>query len=182
MNGDTTKAVAATPDAGGSPDFDLTPDTRVLRMLGEIALQQWRCIAELVDNSIDGFVNAERSGAPIEDAEGLISLPKADKPDARISVRDNGPGMSAETLERAVKAGWSGNGPLDNLGLFGMGFNIATARLGLVTEVWTSRKGDPVDVGVRIDFDDLQAKKTFKVPRHTRAKPDHTAHGTEIII
>jgi hypothetical protein len=90
MNGDTTKAVAATPDAGGTPDFDLTPDTRILRMLGEITFPQWRCIAELVDNSIDGFVNADRAGAPIEQAEVLITLPKADKPDARIHVRDNG--------------------------------------------------------------------------------------------
>jgi hypothetical protein len=167
---------------GGSPEIDLTPDPRVLRMLGEINLQQWRCVAELVDNSIDGFINAERAGNLIADAEVLISLPKADTATARITVRDNGPGMSGDTLEHAVKAGWTGNGPLESLGLFGMGFNIATARLGLVTEVWTSRVGDPVEVGVRIDFDELQAQKTFKVPRHTRAKADHTSHGTEIII
>lgn len=182
MSADISKSAAVPGGAGGSPDIDLTPDPRVLRMLGEIALQQWRCIAELVDNSIDGFINAERQNNPIVDAEVLISLPKSDTPQARITVRDNGPGMSAETLERAVKAGWTGNSPLDNLGLFGMGFNIATARLGLVTEVWTSRAGDPMEVGVRIDFDELQAQKTFKVPRHTRAKADHNGHGTEIVI
>jgi hypothetical protein len=168
--------------AGGVADFDLTPDPRVLQMLGEIDLQQWRCIAELVDNSIDGFLNAARAGEPIADPEVVISLPRADAQTARITVRDNGPGMSGDTLERAVKAGWTGNSPLINLGLFGMGFNIATARLGLVTEVWTTRAGDAVEVGVRIDFDELKAQRTFKVPRHTRPKADHTAHGTEIII
>jgi hypothetical protein len=165
-----------------SQNFDITPDPRVLQMLGEIDLAQWRCIAELVDNSVDGFLNAERSGEPIENPEVVISVPRADTPSARITVRDNGPGMSGEVLQRAVKAGWSGNGPLDNLGLFGMGFNIATARLGLVTEVWTSRAGDPVEVGIRIDFDELRAQRAFSVPRHTRPKADHTAHGTEIVI
>lgn len=151
-------------------------------MLGEIDLQQWRCIAELVDNSIDGFLNAARAGNAIENPEVVIAVPKTDSPSARITVRDNGPGMSADTLEQAVKAGWTGNSPLVNLGLFGMGFNIATARLGLVTEVWTSRAGDPVEVGVRIDFDELRTLRTFKVPRHTRTKVDHSAHGTEIVI
>lgn len=163
-------------------NFDITPDPRVLQMLGEIDLPQWRCIAELVDNSVDGFLNTERAGAAIENPEVVISVPRTDTPAARITVRDNGPGMSGDTLEHAVKAGWTGNSPLANLGLFGMGFNIATARLGLVTEVWTSRAGEPVDVGVRIDFDELRAQRTFKVPRHTRPKADHTAHGTEIVI
>lgn len=165
-----------------TPNFDLTPDPRVLQMLGEIDLQQWRCIAELVDNSVDGFLNAERVGNPIESPEVVISVPRTDTPSARITVRDNGPGMSGDTLEQAVKAGWTGNSPLVNLGLFGMGFNIATARLGLVTEVWTSRAGDPVEIGVRIDFDELRSQRTFKVPRHTRPKADASAHGTEIVI
>jgi predicted nucleic acid-binding Zn ribbon protein len=163
-------------------NFDITPDPRVLQMLGEIDLQQWRCLAELVDNSVDGFLNAERAGAAVENPEVVIALPRADNASARITVKDNGPGMSGDMLERAVKAGWSGNSPIANLGLFGMGFNIATARLGLVTEVWTSRAGDPVEVGIRIDFDDLRTQRAFNVPRQTRAKADHTAHGTEVVI
>jgi hypothetical protein len=170
------------PQTTNSPNFDLTPDPRVLQMLGEIELQQWRCIAELVDNSVDGFLNAERAGASIQNPEVVISVPRTDVPTARITVKDNGPGMSGDTLEKAVRAGWTGNSPLINLGLFGMGFNIATARLGLVTEVWTSRENDPVDVGVRIDFDDLRSKRSFTVPRVTRPKADPSAHGTEIVI
>jgi hypothetical protein len=163
-------------------ELDLTPDPRVLQMLGEIDLHQWRCFAELIDNAIDGFFQAARAEAAIEYPEIIVSIPMADNENARVSVRDNGPGMALETLESAVKAGWSGNNPLSNLGLFGMGFNIATARLGLVTEVWTSRAGDPEQVGVRIDLDDLRARRSFRVPRQTRPKPDHTEHGTEIVI
>jgi hypothetical protein len=163
-------------------EFDLTPDPRVLQMLGEINLPQWRCLAELIDNSIDGFVHAARAGAPIDMPEIGVTLPMSDNENARVVVKDNGPGMSFENLERAVKAGWSGNDPLSNLGLFGMGFNIATARLGLVTEVWTSRAGDLEEVGVRIDLDDLRATRNFRVPRQTRPKPDHNQHGTTVQI
>ena len=45
------------------PDFDLQPDPRVLQMLGEVKLDQWRCIAELVDNCIDGFLVARRAAS-----------------------------------------------------------------------------------------------------------------------
>ena len=100
------------------PNFDLTPDPRVLQMLGEIDIHQWRCLAELVDNSVDGFLNAERSGNAIENPEVVISVPRTDTATARITVRDNGPGMSHDTLEKAVKAGWTGNSPLINLPAF----------------------------------------------------------------
>jgi Histidine kinase-, DNA gyrase B-, and HSP90-like ATPase len=163
-------------------EFDLTPNPRVLQMLGEINLHQWRCFAELIDNSIDGFIHGTRAGAPIEAPEISVSLPMADNDNARVIVKDNGPGMSFEALGKAVTAGWSGNSPLENLGLFGMGFNIATARLGTVTEVWTSRAGDPEQVGVRIDLGDLRASGNFRVPRQTRPKGDHRMHGTEIVI
>lgn len=171
-----------TTTVGGATDFDLTPDPRVLQMLGEINLAQWRCLAELVDNSIDGFMSAERLVSAIPNPEVVITVPRTDTATARVSVRDNGPGMSSETLEHAVRAGWSGNSPLGSLGLFGMGFNIATARLGLVTEVWTSRAGDPIEIGVRIDLDELKAQRNFRVARQTRPKADHTAHGTEVVI
>jgi hypothetical protein len=151
-------------------------------MLGEINLEQWRCLAELIDNSIDGFIDAARAGTPINRPEIVVSIPTSDTDNARVSVKDNGPGMSLEVLENALRAGWTGNDPLSKLGLFGMGFNIATARLGLVTEVWTSREGDPEQVGVRIDLEELRSSGNYRVPRQTRPKADHQDHGTEIVI
>ncbi|GJI99176.1 hypothetical protein RugamoR57_58940 [Duganella caerulea] len=163
-------------------ELDITPTPRVLQMLGEINLEQWRCLAELIDNSIDGFIDAMRAGTPIAHPEIAVSIPTADTENARVSLKDNGPGMSLETLENALRAGWSGNDPLSKLGLFGMGFNIATARLGVVTEIWTSRRGDPEQIGVRIDLEELRSSGNYKVPRQTRAKLNHEDHGTEIII
>ena len=37
----------------GAEELDLTPDPRILEVLGEIPYQPWQCLAELVDNSFD---------------------------------------------------------------------------------------------------------------------------------
>jgi DNA topoisomerase VI subunit B len=165
-----------------SNEFDLQPDPRILPMLGEINLAQWRCLAELVDNSVDGFLFMLRSGGAPIDPEVSVNLPMKDDPSARVTVSDNGPGMAPDRLEKAVRAGWSGNNPVDSLGMFGMGFNIATARLGTITTVWTSRKGEPEEYGLRIDFDELRKQRHFRTPRLTRTKTDLNTSGTSITI
>src|ERR1700733_1102277 len=156
------------PDA--TTEFDLQPDPRILPMLGEINLAQWKCLAELIENSIDAFLEMTRSGNPPQNPEVVISIPTIDAPSAKVVVQDNGPGMTIEKLERAVRAGWSGSDPTSNLGLFGMGFNIATARLGIVTTVWTTRAGDTEWVGLKIDFEALRTQRHFRTPRLTRPK------------
>jgi len=151
-------------------------------MLGEISLPQWRCAAELVDNSIDGFLRAAREGSPIDVPEIHLNLPTADHVGSKLSVRDNGPGMDPGTLENAVKAGWTSNNPIDNLGLFGMGFNIATAKLGRRTTVWTTRRQDMEWCGLRIDFDELTRQGHFLTAALSRPKADPEEHGTEVVV
>ena len=90
--------------------------------------------------------------------------------------------MSVETLENAVRAGWTANDPLNYLGMFGMGFNIATARLGTVTRVWTYTRDDPNRSGLVIDFNQLVLQKHFRTPRLQEAKDDSHQHGTEVHI
>ena len=164
--------------------ISLIPDPRILPMLGEINLSQERCVAELVDNSIDAFLSLARKGLLtfIPQINIDISVPKLNPLSATVSVRDNAQGMSTETLEKAVKAGWSGNGPIDNLGLFGMGFNIATARLGKLTTVWTTHAGEKVWRGVSIDFDKLIKSRSFDVDLIERGKADPACSGTEVVI
>jgi hypothetical protein len=163
-------------------EFDLSPHPRILMMLGEINLLQWRCVAELLDNSIDGFLRAVREGAPVQQPQVSVHLPTSDALEAVVRVVDNGPGMSADMLENAMKAGWTSNDPINNLGLFGMGFNIATAKLGRVTTVWSTRSGDEEWVGLRIDFDELTRQRHFRTGRMSRGKSDISEHGTEIQI
>lgn len=163
-------------------EFDLQPDPRILQMLGEISLLQWRCLAELVDNAVDGFLHAKRAGIEVVEPTVHINLPTGDYPTARVTVRDNGPGMTPEVLERAVRAGWSGNNAIDSLGMFGMGFNIATARLGTRTTVWTFVAGDAERHGLVIDFEQLRRQRNFKTRHEVQPKTDPAQHGTEVTI
>lgn len=168
----------------GNPErhFDLTPHPRILPMLGEIVLPQWRCLAELIDNSIDSFIEAQRADTPVQGPIVNVSIPTGNSHGSRLSVRDNGPGMDASTLERAARAGWTSHDPINNLGLFGMGFNIATARLGLRTTIWTTKSGEFEWTGLEIDFEQLTRRQAFISPALTRPKPNPDISGTEVIV
>ncbi|GHE65228.1 ATP-binding protein [Streptomyces griseoaurantiacus] len=157
----------------------ITPSARVLRMLGEIEFDEWQCVAELVDNSFDDFSEILRSGADWPDGYRVsVSLPSS--ANGELLIKDTGQGMTYERLERAVRAGWSGNNMHDKLGLFGMGFNVATARLGRRTRVLTTRSGDTQWIGVEIDLDRI--KDDFEATDIAEPKDDLATHGTRIVI
>ncbi|MFN8240739.1 MAG: ATP-binding protein [Bacteroidales bacterium] len=139
--------------------INLTPDPRILRMLGQIELKGWQCIAELIDNSIDAMIKTsnERSDNQIEIYIPSSSEIKREEP---LKIKDNGIGMNEEELEHCLRAGYTSR-DIDNLGLFGMGFNIATARLGDIVEVWTSTKYMNQDIGVKIDLLEMQKTGSF---------------------
>lgn len=163
--------------------MDVTPSPRILRMLGEIEFDEWQCIAELVDNALDDFgeILESRQSWP-GGYKVSVTLPSsaAGLSGAEVVVRDTGRGMSREILEQAVKAGWSSNDRFDKLGLFGMGFNVATARLGRRTRVLTTREGDAEWIGVEIDLDTLGAD--FEAPDISEPKDDPSEHGTKIVV
>lgn len=163
-------------------ELDLTPDPRILEVLGEIPYQPWQCLAELVDNSFDEFIS-DPDRDPADPPTIHMSLPKASSgPDTIVSVVDNGRGMTQSELEKGLRAGYSGRIRYGSLGLFGMGFNIATARLGNRTEVRTTRAGDAHWVVTEIDFREMQRRESFQVPLRREAKDDPAVHGTEIVV
>lgn len=163
-------------------ELDLTPDPRILEVLGEIPYQPWQCLAELVDNSFDEFIS-DPDRNPADPPAIHMTLPKASSGhDAIVSVVDNGRGMTQAELERGLRAGYSGRVRFGSLGLFGMGFNIATARLGNRTEVRTARAGDAHWVVTEIDFREMQRRESFQVPLRREPKDDPAVHGTEIVV
>ena len=165
--------------------FDLTPSPRVLRMLGQIDFKPWQCLAELVDNSVDAFLSSGSRGQLFPQVNIEVSSnAEIRRGGGKLHVSDNGPGMSAEMLKNAVRAGFSGNNSIDKLGLFGMGFNVATARMGNRTEVWTTRAEDDYWSGVRIDFDEMERSSSFQAPslRRRKSASESQAHGTEIVV
>ncbi len=164
-------------------DVDITPHPRILRMLGEIAFEPRKCIGELIDNSIDGFLNhrpVPRDSHP----EITIRVPRRQELEAghgRIVVEDNGPGMTLQRMVDAARAGYSHNSPVENLGLFGMGFNIATARLGRTTQLRSGVEGEEQWSVIEIDLNALQQRQSFRIsPRFEHKRTSE--HGTRVTI
>ncbi len=165
----------------GGESIDVTPHPRLLAVLGDIEFAPWQCLAELIDNAFDDFL----SSLPEEVSPMVaISLPSrnSDHRDAQVWVSDNGKGMSLEHLNSALSAGWSSNARYGKLGLFGMGFNIATARMGNTTTVRTTRAGDTEWVSVTLNLQQMASRDSFVVPVIRESKDDPAEHGTQIIV
>ncbi|MGW5193509.1 ATP-binding protein [Kribbella sp. NPDC004138] len=151
-------------------------------MIAEVDLQLHQCLAELIDNALDDLVEASAADTTLEPRID-ITLPTSGTADrsSQISVGDNGRGMSPPQLEDALSAGTSGKQRFGSLGLFGMGFNIATARLGAITEVRTGRSGDDQWVVASIDLVAMQRKSSYEVPLRYEPKASEE-HGTLVTV
>ncbi len=161
---------------------NLTPSPRLLEVIGDVDLTLTQCIAELSDNAFDE-INSATLADPSFGGEVFVEVPKSssDWETAQIVVSDNGRGMSLQQLELALKAGSSGNSRYGTLGLFGMGFNIATARLGNLTKVWTTRTADDHWLVVAIDLKKMQKAESFEVA--VRREPKQSGeHGTRVTV
>lgn len=165
--------------------FDFTPDPKVLIALTHTPMLPLDALCELVDNAIDSFQAAKLTGIKIENPLISIELPKMadlNKNAGTIRIRDNGPGMTAEMAEKSIKAGFSGNNPYDSLGLFGMGFNISTGKLGRVTRLYTVRKNADKAIDVIIDLDHINQTKDYELPVFIIDKPSDISHGSFVEI
>jgi hypothetical protein len=163
---------------------DITPSPRILWVLGQIPFRPWQALAELIDNSLDAFLAAERDGELSDNARIDVNWSNSNvAADKRvIEISDNGRGIDLETVTLAVRAGYTSNDPVGNLGLFGMGFNIATARLGGVTRFLSTRTTSSEWAGIEIDFRDLAKRGSFSAPIVKEVKPDHSLTGTKVVI
>lgn len=170
------------PDATPTLTLDLTPSPRILQVIAETDLKIYQCIAELADNCFDELRRATEAD-PQFAGRIDIQVPTASQADrnSEIVVADDGRGMTLEQMQTALKAGSTSNSQYGALGLFGMGFNIATARLGRTTEVKTGRAGDDVWHIATISLNEMQRKGTFQVPLRTEPKPINE-HGTMITV
>jgi len=171
--------------------FDFTPDPKVLIALTHTPMQPLDALCELIDNAIDSFYGARLQGLVCDNPMVIVTLPsrKQLSEDAGlIRIQDNGPGMSPDNAEKAIKAGFSGNNPYDTLGLFGMGFNISTGKLGNVTTFMTSREDMDSYVRTVINLERINTSKDYSLDAEEVAKADNDqyfwpgSHGTIIEI
>lgn len=185
---------AASVDAGGNVNstesalgevLDITPDTKVLLALTHTPLKPLEALCELIDNGIDAFRAAEIAGEPIRHPHLEITIPgatQAKRGDGMIRVVDNGAGLDRFGLANTIRAGFSGKNRYDTLGLFGMGFNIATGKLGQKTTVTTARRADDFALRVVIDLPTLVKNRVFEVAVDKVPKPPNFEHGTMVEV
>ena len=165
--------------------FDFTPDPRVLIALTQTPIMPLDALCELIDNSIDSFSNSKLYGKKIEHPKIWIELPKKndlEKNFGVVRIRDNGPGMTTEQAEKAIKAGYSGNNSIDTLGLFGMGFNISTGKMGIITKFTTARKEDDFCTKTTIDLEQINETRSYQINAEQTGKPVNFESGTQIEI
>jgi hypothetical protein len=158
------------------------PNPRILEMIAEVDLQLHQCLAELIDNALDELVWASEDDSTLEPRID-ITLPtsRTASKASEISVSDNGRGMSPEQLDDSLSAATSGKQRFGSLGLFGMGFNIATARLGTTAQVRTGRRGDDYWVIATIDLRAMQRRSSYDVPLRYEDKANEE-HGTLVTV
>src|SRR5882672_6384889 len=163
--------------------LDLTPTPALLDLLGKIPFKGWQCVAELIDNSIDAIIN---NSSKLEEYQKSISVSIPTKSrilqNDPLVIEDWGTGMTEQMLENAVRAGFSSKSTNSNLGLFGMGFNVATSRLANTVQVWTSTVEMTKEIGVCIDLKGMKKTGSFIRPKMTREKRSDKKSGTRIEI
>jgi len=165
--------------------INVTPDPRILEVITHNPMPPISALCELIDNSIDSFDVAKQNSIEIENPLIDISLPSRAEIEGgigRFVIRDNGPGLSKEEANDALKAGFSGHVKIGMLGLFGMGFNISTGKFGKKTVFKTSRKEDDKIFCVTIDLPQLCKEQTFNVPVEEIPKPVADYSGVEVEI
>ena len=87
--------------------------------------------------------------------------------------------MTANTTA-AVRAGFSGNVPIGKLGLFGMGFNISSGKIGKKTVFKTACREEQNLVSITINLPKLVKGGAFDVPIEESPKPLENYYGVEV--
>lgn len=186
VGGPKWRAAVRQPDRTGlrgmTETLDLTPSPRILDVIADVDMSIEECLAELIDNTLDELATARREEPGFEGGVD-IELPYAASvtSDSAISVTDTGRGMSVDQMRQALRAGSSGNDRYGSLGLFGMGFNVATGRLGYVTTVRSGRREDDYWTIATIDIQAMGSEDSFQVPLAREPKPIGE-HGTTISV
>lgn len=162
-------------------EITITPDPQILQILTYLEMRPIDSLCELIDNSIDSLSESPSESGGLIVVE-LPSRREVEEGNAQVRIRDNGPGMTLEQLEDALRAGYSSKNRYGSLGLFGVGFNIATGKLGCQTRLVTARVQDDFAIETLVDLITLKKTGNFKVKASRIPKPQGFTNGTIIEV
>jgi hypothetical protein len=159
----------------------ITPDPQILQVLTYLEMSPINSLCELIDNSIDALSTLPNGESALINVE-LPTRREVEEGNARIRIRDNGPGMTIQQVQNSLRAGYSSKRRHGTLGLFGVGFNIATGKLGRVARITTARAEDDYAITTHIDILSLRRSGDFRVKAVQIPKPDGFSNGTVVDI
>lgn len=144
----------------------VVPDPSLMMKIGRTGYSLSEILAEFIDNSIDA-----RVGESVEVEIGLD--------ESRVSVEDNGRGMSKEELVSALTIASSAK--KDALGEYGIGMKAAAVALANEFVIETTREDD--DHGYKVTWDAKEwvqrGEWSYEVQTRKAAK---SVHGTSILL
>ncbi len=137
-----------------------------------------------MDNALDAFKSSAYEQSSSTDKRIIVSWSSENVAavDRQLEVADTGLGIDLSVIQDSVRAGYTSNNTFSALGLFGMGFNIATARLGDKTTFLSASADSTEWVGVEIDFAELIKSGKFHAPAVRVNKVKSSEHGSKIIV
>ena len=154
-------------------NFDLNPPPEVLLALTHTALKPIDALCELIDNAADSFHGNKNPPGLNEIKIELPTTAELSKNEGAIRIIDNGPGMTAEEAENALTAGYTSKRPYGQLGMFGMGLNIAAGKFARKTRLITATKNSESAISVEVDLAKLVTQKNFQVQPTEESKAMH---------
>lgn len=130
------------------------PSPRLMETIGATNQKPAEAIGELVANCFDARYNDEKLNITIDMRNG------------NIVVMDNGKGMTADVLEKAVCIAEDMSKHIERgegaKGHFGMGFKTSCSTLGKFYEIYTKSANEDTELHVEFDIKDYSSRPTGK--------------------
>lgn len=150
---------------------DATPNPRLLESLRDMGYDNYQAVLDIIDNSVDAVISSTRKKPKIK-----INTKFGADGKGRITVIDNGIGMTAETLYQALKLGSETSKERNGeLGYFGVGLNSASISLGRGFKIITKHADGDYVCGI-FDLDIAIAEKSWKFVSIEDASPSEIKH------
>lgn len=160
--------------------IDISPDMPMYNLLKSYPYSLAGALSEYIDNALQAYLDSsDEVKHKLKKLEIRISFDLKDKHSQKITVSDNGVGISSKDLQRAMKPGFAASEA--NLHEFGIGMKAASVWLGREWNVSSLPYGDEVKYCLRFDLDELlkNNQSTLEVDEQ-RKKPYE--HGVLISI
>jgi len=156
--------------------IDATPNPRLLETLRDMGYDNYQAICDIIDNSVDAIVQGT-----IKKPEITVLTRFGADGKGRITIVDNGVGMTEETLTQALKLGSETNKVRDGeLGYFGVGLKGASISLGRGFKLITKHVDGDYMCGI-FDLDIAVKEKSWKFVSVEKANPDEVKHFKQLV-